>query len=221
MSKRSSRKVRRPLPDQLRGALVPRSPSCVSDRCRCDGPRRLERLYGATSRRELGTRRAAPRPALVCCAGRSRQRSGLRRPDATPPRRAGTCRARRDARTDRLACHCRVRTTCVCTTCMMHRAAPVLPGAARSAGGDAAAARARGRRQRQGPRGRRAALRGVRCWQERRPAPARRARRPRCHLARRADATRRRSASRLRRTSLGCSPRGSTAGDGLRLRMRP
>ena len=81
------------LPDQLRGGLVPRSPSCVSDRCRCDGPRRLERLYGATSRRELGTRRAAPRPALVCCAGRSRQRSGLRRPDATPPRRAGTCHA--------------------------------------------------------------------------------------------------------------------------------
>jgi hypothetical protein len=112
------------LPDQLRCALVPRSPSCVS-RCRCDSARRLERLYGATSRRELGTRRAAPSPALVSCAGRSRQRSGRRRPDAAPPRCAGTCHARRDARTDRLACHCRVRTTCVCTTCMMHRAAPV------------------------------------------------------------------------------------------------
>ena len=194
----------------------------MSGRCRCNSPRRLERLHGAAPRCELGPRRAAPSPALVFRPGRSRQRAGRRRPNATPPRCAGTCHARCHARTERSACYFRACATCVHHACAMHAPSQILPGAVRPAGGDAAAARPRRRRQRQGPRGRRAALRGLRCWEERRPAAARRPGRSRGNLARRADCARCRGASRLRPThSRRCSPSCSIACDVLPLHMGP
>ena len=99
-----------------------------------------------------------------------------------------------------LPCVCHMRAPCTmrvphaCTELAMSACA------VRPARGDAAAARPRCRRQRQGPRGRRAALRGLRCWQERCPAAARCPRRSRLDFAPRADGARCRGASRLRRT---------------------